>query len=157
MPGIGTPPGVVPFGADQTVYLVVDSFGSLNTIYREAEFERADLDTVVGDLLSGQFNNPVRVIAFNTLEHWTEDVSAQVAAEIQSRCDIDGEPVPEHVGDFVAAYGGASRQFALRFARSARRRKPPASSLALARRDADFNGGPRRPAGHSHRAVQLGD
>ena len=116
MPGTGSAPGIVPFGADQTIYLVVDSFGSLNTVYREAEFERADLDTVVGDLLSGQFNNPVRVIAFNTLEHWTEDVSAQVAAEIQSRCDIDGEPVPEHVGDFVAAYGGASRQLALRFA-----------------------------------------
>jgi hypothetical protein len=116
MPGTGSAPGIVPFGADQTIYLVVDSFGSLNTVYREAEFERADLDTVVGDLLSGQFNNPVRVIAFNTLEHWTDDVSAQVAAEIQSRCDIDGERVPEHVGDFVAAYAGAARQRALRFA-----------------------------------------
>jgi hypothetical protein len=122
MPGTGSAPGIVPFGADQTIYLVVDSFGSLNTVYREAEFERADLDTVVGDLLSGQFNNPVRVIAFNTLEHWTDDVSAQVAAEIQSRCDIDGERVPEHVGDFVAAYAGAARQRALRLARSARRR-----------------------------------
>jgi hypothetical protein len=116
MPGIGSAPGIVPFGADQTIYLVVDSFGSLDTVYREAEFERPDLDTVVGDLLSGQFNNPVRVIAFNTLEHWTEDVSAQVAAEIQSRCDIDGEPVPEHVGDFVAAHTGAARQLALRLA-----------------------------------------
>jgi hypothetical protein len=116
MPGTGSAPGIVPFGADQTIYLVVDSFGSLNTVYREAEFERADLDTVVGDLLSGQFNNPVRVIAFNTLEHWTDDVSAQVAAEIQSRCDIDGERVPEHVGDFVAAYAGAARQRALRLA-----------------------------------------
>jgi hypothetical protein len=83
-------PDVVPFGADQTVYLVVDSFGSRNAVYREAEFERADLETTIGDLLSGRFN-PVRVIAYNTLEHWTEDVSAQIAAEIQSRCDMDGE------------------------------------------------------------------
>ena len=45
--------------------------------------------------------------------HWTEDVSTQVAAEIQARCDIDGEPVPEHVRDFVAAHGGASGQLAL--------------------------------------------
>ena len=116
MPGTDSAPGIVPYGADQTVYLVVDSFGSLDTVYREAEFERADLETVVGDLLSGQFNNPVRVIAFNTLEHWTEDVSAQVAGEIQARCDIDGEPVPEHVRDFVAAHGGASGQLALPFA-----------------------------------------
>jgi hypothetical protein len=113
MPGTGSSPGIVPYGADQTVYLVVDSFGSLDTVYREAEFEIADFESLIGDLLSGRFNNPVRVIAFNTLEHWTEDVSAQVAVEIQSRCDIDGEPVPEHVRDFVNAHGGASGQLAL--------------------------------------------
>ena len=112
MPGTGRSPGIVPYGADQTVYLVVDSFGSLDTVYREAEFEIADFESVIDDLLSGRFNNPVRVIAFNTLEHWTEDVSAQVAAEIQSRCDIDGEPVPEHLRDFVNAHGGASGQLA---------------------------------------------
>jgi hypothetical protein len=110
------PPGIVPYGADQTVYLIVDSFGSRNAVYREAEFERADLDTAIGDLLSGQFNNPVRVISYNTLEHWTEDVSAQIAAEIQSRCDIDGQPVPEHLKDFVASHGGLPWQTALRFA-----------------------------------------
>ena len=106
----------VPYGADQTVYLVVDSFGSRNLVYREAEFERADLDIAIGDLLSGQFNNPVRVIAYNTLEHWTEDVSAQVAAEIQSRSDMDGQPVPEHLKDFVASHGALPWQKALRFA-----------------------------------------
>ena len=109
-------PDIVPYGADQTVYLVVDSFGSRDAIYREAEFERADLDTAIGDLLLGQFNNPVRVIAYNTLEHWTKDVSAQIAAEIQSRCDIDGQPVPEHLKDFVACHGALPWQRALRFA-----------------------------------------
>jgi hypothetical protein len=116
MPGTGRPPEVVPYGADQTIYLVVDSFGEKEgSVYREAEVERADLETVIGDLLAGQFNNPVRVIAFNTLEHWTEDVSAPVAAEIQSRCDIDGQPLPEHVKDFVEAHGGPARQQALPF------------------------------------------
>jgi hypothetical protein len=110
-------PATVPYGADQTVYLVVDSFGDKEgPVYREAEFERADLDTAIGEMLAGRFNNPVRVIAYNTLEHWTEDVSAQVAAEIQSRCDIDGQPVPEHLKDFVDAHGGLPWQQALRFA-----------------------------------------
>jgi hypothetical protein len=106
----------VPYGADQTVYLVVDSFGSRDEVYREAEFERPDLEAAIGDLLAGRFNNPVRLIAYNTLEHWTEDVSAQVAAEIQSRCDIDGQAVPEHLKDFVDAHGGLPWQQALRFA-----------------------------------------
>ena len=115
MPATSKSPNV-PYGADQTVYLVVDSFGSRNSVYREAEFERADLETAIGELLSGQFNDPVRVIAYNTLEHWTEDVSEQIAAEIQSRCDIDGQPVPEHARDFVAAHGVLSRRPVLRFA-----------------------------------------
>jgi hypothetical protein len=109
-------PATVPYGADQTVYLVVDSFGSRDEVYREAEFERPDLEAAIDDLLAGRFNNPVRLIAYNTLEHWTDDVSAQVAAEIQSRCDIDGQAVPEHLKDFVDAHGGLPWQQALRFA-----------------------------------------
>jgi hypothetical protein len=110
-------PPIVPYGADQTIYLVVDSFGDKQgTFYREAEFERADLETAIGDLLAARFNNPARVIAYNTLEHWTEDVSAPIAVEIQARTDIDGQPVPEHLKDFVEAHGALPRQKALRFA-----------------------------------------
>jgi hypothetical protein len=92
-------PTIVPYGADQTVYLVVDSFGCLGAVYRETEIERADLDTIIADFLTGQFNDPVRVIAFNTLEHWSEDVSDEIATEIQVRCDIEGVALPEHVID----------------------------------------------------------
>jgi hypothetical protein len=60
--------------------------------------------------MTGQFNDLVRVVAFNTLEHWADDVSKDVAQEIQARCDIAGEPVPEHVEDFVATYAGRMRQ-----------------------------------------------
>ena len=48
-------PSIVPYGADQTVYLLVDSFGPLDSVYRETEIERAALETVITDLLSGQF------------------------------------------------------------------------------------------------------
>jgi hypothetical protein len=113
MPKIGWSPGMVPYGADETVYLVVDSFFN-GTVYRETEIEKADLETIVGDLLSGQYNNPVRVVAFNTLEHWSEDVSSNIAAEIQLRCDIDGVPVPEHLTDFVQTHIHPVRQLALR-------------------------------------------
>jgi hypothetical protein len=100
----------VPYGADRTVYLVVDRVGSNVAGYREADVERADLETAIDELLLGQFNDPVRVIAFNTLEHWAEDVSAMVAAEIQLRCDINGERVPEHVKDFVGSHAGSIRK-----------------------------------------------
>jgi hypothetical protein len=113
MPNTGWSPRIVPYGADETVYLVVDSFGT-GTVYRETEVERADLETIMADLLAGQFNNPIRVVAFNTLEHWAEEVSAEIASEISARCDIDGLPVPEHLGDFVDRYARSTRQLALR-------------------------------------------
>ena len=109
-------PGTVPYGADETVYLVVDSFGALGSVYRETEIERADLETIISDLMTGQFSNPVRVVAFNTLEHWSKDVSADLAKEIQVRCDIDGVEVPEHIRDFVETYTAQSKQLSLRLA-----------------------------------------
>jgi hypothetical protein len=114
MPRTGWTPSIVPYGADQTVYLVVDSFGRLGTAYRETDVERTDIETVITDLMSGQFNDPVRVVAFNTLEHWAQDVSKDIALEIQARCDIDGHDVPETLRDFVDNHGGPNRQLALR-------------------------------------------
>jgi hypothetical protein len=35
------------------------------------------LETVVADLLDGQYKNPIRVVAFNTAEKWSKDVSAE--------------------------------------------------------------------------------
>jgi hypothetical protein len=101
LPRAGWSPKLVPYGADQTVYIVVDSFSAGGTVYRETEVERTDFDTIIADFLTGQFNDPVRVIAFNTLEHWSNDVSQAIAIEIQTRCDIEGVSVPEHVSDFV--------------------------------------------------------
>jgi hypothetical protein len=116
MPRTGWTPRIVPYGADQTVYLVIDRFSGLGSVYRETETERADLETIIADLMSGQFNDPIRVVAFNTLEHWSDDVSEEIALEIQTRCDIEGAAVPEHIRDFVASYAGPDRQLTLRLA-----------------------------------------
>jgi hypothetical protein len=59
MPRTGWTPSIVPGGADQTVYLVVDNFGALGTAYRETDVEQTDLQTVITDLISGQ-NTTIR-------------------------------------------------------------------------------------------------
>lgn len=105
----GRTASIVPYGADETVYLVVDRRGGRGTADRETEFERTDIETILAELLSGQFNDPVRVIAFNTLEHWSDDISQEIACELQVRSDIEGAPVPEHVRDFVASHEGRAR------------------------------------------------
>jgi len=112
----GRTSSIVPYGADQTIYLVIDTFGHAGSVYRETEVERTDLETVIADLMSGQFNDPTRVVAFNTLEHWSEDVSEDIAREIQTCCDIEGGGVPDHLQDFIERYGNHGRQLTLRLA-----------------------------------------
>ena len=55
MPRTGWSPNTVPYGADQTAYLVVDRFSS-GSVYRETETERSDLETIISDFMTGQFN-----------------------------------------------------------------------------------------------------
>jgi hypothetical protein len=51
---------------DVTVYLVLDHFGRLGSAYRETDEELADLENVINNMLHGEYNNPKRVVAFNT-------------------------------------------------------------------------------------------
>jgi len=59
---------------------------------------------VVDDLLSGQFTNPVRVVAFNTAEGWMRDVSKDVAREMVMRAADRGVPLADRVRRFVDRY-----------------------------------------------------
>jgi hypothetical protein len=59
-------PSIVPSGNDETVYLVADDFGRLGRAWPEADYEATDLETVIHDFLTGQYSNPIRVVAFNT-------------------------------------------------------------------------------------------
>lgn len=99
----------VPYGADETIYVVVDRSGQRDGADRETEVERPDIETILTELMSGRFNDPLRVIAFNTLEHWAKDISAEIAAEIRVRCDIEGEEIPEYLRDFAASFAEPPR------------------------------------------------
>jgi hypothetical protein len=52
----------------------------LPAAWREADYETTDIETVIQDLLTGQYGNPIRVVAFNTAERWSEDVFEDVPA-----------------------------------------------------------------------------
>lgn len=110
----GWTPSLVPNDRDVTVYIVEDDFGRLGRAYRETDVEKADLETTIANLITGQFNDPIRVVSFNTAERWSDDVSEDIAREIQRRHDIIGEPVPAHLVEFVEAHTGRARQLALR-------------------------------------------
>jgi hypothetical protein len=87
-------PGLAPDPQfNVTVHIVLDDFGNSGRAYRETAEEAADFNTVVDDLMSGQFNNPVRVIAFNISEGWSRDVSDQVARELLKRVAEEDKPL----------------------------------------------------------------
>jgi hypothetical protein len=109
-------PSIVPNGHDQTVYLVVNNFGKLGTAFAETDVAEADLETTITDLMSGQYNDPVRVVAFNTAEHWSEDASEDVAREILRRLDLAGQELPSSIKAFVDSHLGPDRQLTLRLA-----------------------------------------
>jgi hypothetical protein len=109
-------PSIVPTGFDQTVYLVLDDFGRDGRCYRETREEHTDLETTVSDLMTGQYNCPVAVVAFNVAEHWASDVSVEVAIEILRRADLADDDLAASIVDFVTRHAGRERQLTLRLA-----------------------------------------
>jgi hypothetical protein len=110
MPRSSWTPSIVPRGDDdQNVYLVVDDFGSRGRVWRENDVETTDLETVIQDLMTGQYNNPIRVVGFNTAAGWSRDVSADVAQEIRQRCDLQLREVPAGIREFISQHIARAR------------------------------------------------
>ena len=94
-------PSIVPPGNDQDVYLVLDDFGGrIGQAWRETDVESTRLEAVIADLPDGQYSNPIRVIAFNTAEGWSRDVSEDVAHELRRFCAEMGRDLPAFLQEF---------------------------------------------------------
>ena len=94
-------PSIAPDDQEQITYLVANDFGKIGRAWVEADYETTDLETVIQDLLTGQYSNPIRVVAFNTAERWSEDVSEDVAHDLRRRCDLQMRDLPSTLSDFV--------------------------------------------------------
>jgi len=84
-------PSIVPHGADRDTYIVLDDFGQIGCAWRETDVEGADRETLIRDLADGQYRHPVRIVAFNTAEGWSRDVTTDIADELRQRYDEFGE------------------------------------------------------------------
>jgi len=70
---------IIPDDADPDIYLVLDDFGQLGRAWRETDERAADRDALIRDLLDGQYRDPVRIVAFNTVEGWSRDLTEEIA------------------------------------------------------------------------------
>ena len=90
----------------QTVYLVLDNFGGRwGRSWRETDEGQTNLEALMVDLIDGQYNDPVRVVAFNLSEGWVRDASQEIADLIAHGCARDNFDVPPFLRSFVAKHG----------------------------------------------------
>ncbi|MGY8683372.1 hypothetical protein Q2941_37185 [Bradyrhizobium sp. UFLA05-153] len=95
-------PSIVPQGADQNTYLVLEDFGRMGCYWRETDADNADRETLIRDLVEGQYSRPVRIVAFNTAEGWSRDATMDIADELRRRYVEFGE-VPNSILEFMDA------------------------------------------------------
>ena len=96
-----TSPSIV-LGGEKDIYLVLDDFGRLGKAWRETDEAGTNRATLVRNLLDGQYENPVRIVAFNTAEGWCRDMTVDIADELRRRY-VEFDEVPEEVLAFIEA------------------------------------------------------
>jgi hypothetical protein len=82
-----------------------DSFGDwIGQSWRETDVEDTELETLLQHLLEGQYSNPVRIVAFNTAEGWSRDVSQEVAQVLLQRSAEQRRDLTSSMQEFVDRY-----------------------------------------------------
>src|SRR5215208_372160 len=98
-------PSLVP-SYDLNVYIVLDDFGKIGRAYRETDEAEADLETIIENMMEGQYRHPMRVVGFNTSEGWSRDVSEDVGWEVVERLRSEGKAIPASTRDFLTFHIG---------------------------------------------------
>jgi hypothetical protein len=86
-----------------TVYIVMDDFGQPGgRAYRKTDEFDADERTTIDNFLSGQkYLRPVRVVAFNTDDHSSWDVSEDIAHAVAECATREGRQLSEGTRHFL--------------------------------------------------------
>ena len=56
--------------------------GRLGRAYRETDENEADETTIIENIINREYSHPVRVVAFNTHEGWSRDVTEEIALKL---------------------------------------------------------------------------
>jgi hypothetical protein len=79
-------PSIVPRGADQDTYIVLDNVGGrVGCSWRETDAESTNRETLIRDLVDGEYSDPVRIVSFNMAEGWCRDVTMDIADDLRRR------------------------------------------------------------------------
>jgi hypothetical protein len=96
-----SPISLVP---EQDLHFVLCDFGRFGQSYIETDPMEADASSIVRNLLRGQYDQPVRVLALNVEEGWVRDVSETIAAKMQDVARHEEQGLPTGTRAFVEAH-----------------------------------------------------
>ncbi|MBR0801130.1 hypothetical protein JQ615_37815 [Bradyrhizobium jicamae] len=98
-------PSIVPNDRlDKDFYIVLEDFRS-GPAFRETD-EGINHATLVRDLLSGQYDQVLRVVAFNPTEGSSRDASEDIAHELELRIGTEGLEISDALKDFIESHLG---------------------------------------------------
>src|ERR1700722_11067155 len=86
---------------DAAFSLVIEGFGDRGPPFLEPDVAQADRDTIVRNLISGQYEDALRVVSFNVAEGWSRDVSEDIAGEVIDRAYDADETLTEGTKRFI--------------------------------------------------------
>jgi hypothetical protein len=101
-------PSIVPRGDDHDVYLVVDDLGRLGRVWREADYEATDFETIVTDLLEGHYKHPIGIFALRP-KAGRETSPPTSRSSWTRRGDPQLHDVPASLQDFVDRHDAVDR------------------------------------------------
>jgi hypothetical protein len=89
---------------EQDLHFVLCDFGRSGQAYVETDPAEADASTIVRNLLRGEYDRPVRVLALNVEEGWVRDVSEIIAAKVQDVARREEQGLTSGTRAFVEAH-----------------------------------------------------
>jgi hypothetical protein len=95
---------------NEDVHFVLCDFGRAGLADVETDPAEADVTTIVQNLLHGQYERPMRVIAINAEEGWSRDVSESIAAKVRDVAEHEDRDLTSGTLDFIEAHIGRVRQ-----------------------------------------------
>jgi hypothetical protein len=90
--------------AEPDLHFVLCDFGRSGQAYVETDPTEADASTIVRNLLQGQYDRPVRVLALNVEEGWVRDVSEIIAAKVQDVAGREQQGLTAGTRAFIEAH-----------------------------------------------------
>src|SRR5260370_39638060 len=93
---------------DLDLHFVLCDFGALGTAYVETVPTEVDRRTIIRNMMSGEYDHPLQVIAVNPAKGWARDVSEDIARALVETAVPGGQYLPPRPQGLVERKVGGS-------------------------------------------------